>query len=671
MNNKSIWGRFRDRVLSTSIRTRLYFILFCVLVPLCTLTGLMVSENMSAIGVLVKQRKGTAVVGPLVNALVDAQERKIAAARHLTGATDAAETLRSADDRIDQKLAELGRLPADTIAAAGAQEPLQKVRTNWEALKQHKARNGLDLAEVHEKFDNTVMAAVNEANWTSGIMLDGDEYTFRLIYQFADMPKMASYVGEMGALFALGARYGNIEAGEAGRLSVLHERAVDRKKRVEVGVTGALADPMNKELLEVVLKDSGPHTQALMDSVQAVATGRSISTFSPSEALSIANKAQASYGKFVKGMVQTIEKRYEKREQALWRSIYVTVGAVATLIVFTALLLFFVVRSITNPLSAAVTRVKDISEGEGDLTQRIDVTAQDEVGDLGKWMNNFIENLDRMIARVHDVSTNLNGAAGGLTTASQSLSAGTEQVSQQAQSIAGSATQMTQNMQILSSAIEEMSISISEVARKAGEAASVATEANSMAGETNSLVRALGDNAREIGNVIDAITGIASQTNLLALNAAIEAAGAGEAGKGFAVVAAEVKELARQSGESSEEIKRKIVAIQESTAQAVDAIGKIAGVINQVSDISTSIASSVEEQSISAREISSNVTQAASAATEVATNITGISDAARSGAEDASRSSQLAGDLQTLARDLSTIVDKFKFSTREAVGKAA
>src|SRR5690606_1725888 len=112
-------------------------------------------------------------------------------------------------------------------------------------------------------------------------------------------------------------------------------------------------------------------------------------------------------------------------------------------------------------------------------------------------------------------------------------------------------------------------------ARKAGEAASVAGEANDTAASTNQIVKTLGENASEIGNVIETISGIAAQTNLLALNAAIEAAGAGEAGKGFAVVASEVKELARQSAESSEEIKAKIVAIQESSAQAVEAIGRI------------------------------------------------------------------------------------------------
>ncbi len=166
--------------------------------------------------------------------------------------------------------------------------------------------------------------------------------------------------------------------------------------------------------------------------------------------------------------------------------------------------------------------------------------------------------------------------------------------------------------------------------------------------------------------MIETIAGIAAQTNLLALNAAIEAAGAGEAGKGFAVVAAEVKELARQSAASSEEIKVKINGIQDSALRAVGAIESITRVIAQVNEINMAIASSVEEQSISAREIAANVTQASAASNEVTININGISSAARSGAADAEQTARLAGDLLRLAQDLSTIVNKFKFTTEAA-----
>lgn len=666
MNEKKTTSRFRDRVLNTSIRTRLYFILLCVLVPLTVLSGIMVNQNLSDLRFISRQHSGMVIINPMIRLLGVVQERRSAVAHGLLGSTDAAAQLESTNAAFDKEMAVLEAIPAAEMAEADISSEWQSLRSQWTALRSERITSDEQNLSKHENVENIIMAAIGKIAWSKGLMLDSDQHTFRLIFQFSDMPKMFSYLGEMAAILSVGASRGSLEPQEVSRLKVLHERALDRKVRVEKGVQGTFEDAYNKEQLEGVVKETSPQAQALMDAVHRSAFGGAITSYSAARAAKIGTDALGGYGKFVVRVLDTIDGRYETRSAAIWRSITITVAGVATFVVLTALLLFFVVRSITNPLSAAVTRVKDISEGEGDLTQRIEISAEDEVGDLGRWMNSFIAHLDGMIANVHGVSTSLNSAAGGLTTSSQSLSAGTEQVSQQAQSIAGSATQMTQNMQILSSAIEEMSISISEVSRKAGEAASVATDANGMAGQTNELVRTLGENARDIGNVIETISSIAAQTNLLALNAAIEAAGAGEAGKGFAVVASEVKELARQSAESSEEIKSKILAIQESTAQTVDAIGKIVGVITQVSDISTSIASSVEEQSISAREISSNVSQATSAANEVASNISGISESARTGAEDATQTSRLAGELETLARDLAAIVNKFKFTARMA-----
>ena len=138
----------------------------------------------------------------------------------------------------------------------------------------------------------------------------------------------------------------------------------------------------------------------------------------------------------------------------------------------------------------------------------------------------------------------------------------------------------------------------------------------------------LGESSVEIGKVIKVITSIAQQTNLLALNATIEAARAGEAGKGFAVVANEVKELAKQTAKATEDIGQKIEAIQADTKGAVQAIGEISSVINQINDISNNIASAVEEQTVTTNEIGRNVTEAAKGTGDIAKNISGVANAA-------------------------------------------
>src|SRR5262249_33251521 len=160
--------------------------------------------------------------------------------------------------------------------------------------------------------------------------------------------------------------------------------------------------------------------------------------------------------------------------------------------------------------------------------------------------------------------------------------------------------------------------------------------------------------------VVKVITSIAQQTNLLALNATIEAARAGEAGKGVAVVANEVKELAKQTAKATEDISRKIEAIQTHTQGAVEAIEQIGKIINQINDIQNTIASAVEEQTATTGEISRNVNEAARGSTEIAHNVTGVAQAARSTTEGAGDTKRSADELSRMAHDLQALVSQFK-----------
>src|SRR5947209_5873438 len=168
-----------------------------------------------------------------------------------------------------------------------------------------------------------------------------------------------------------------------------------------------------------------------------------------------------------------------------------------------------------------------------------------------------------------------------------------------------------------------MGVSIKEIAKNATQAARVATAAVKVAENTTATVSKLGDSSVEIGQVIKVITSIAQQTNLLALNATIEAARAGEAGKGFAVVANEVKELAKETAKATEDISRKIEAIQTDTKEAVGAIANISEVIDQINGISNTIATAVEEQNATTNEMSRNVSEAAQSSGEITGNIAG------------------------------------------------
>lgn len=188
-------------------------------------------------------------------------------------------------------------------------------------------------------------------------------------------------------------------------------------------------------------------------------------------------------------------------------------------------------------------------------------------------------------------------------------------------SMVGRLSNSSQNVQ---TSTEQMTASIGEIARNATESARVASSAVQLASTTNQVVSSLGESSAKIGQVLKVITTIAQQTNLLALNATIEAARAGEAGKGFAVVANEVKELAKETAKATEDIGRRIEAIQSDANNAVDAIGKIGAVIDQIHDISNTIAGAVEEQTAVTNEIARSMTDSARVSTEVVTTLSSV-----------------------------------------------
>jgi len=357
-----------------------------------------------------------------------------------------------------------------------------------------------------------------------------------------------------------------------------------------------------------------------------------------------------------------------------------------TILVFS----LYLSRLISKPLKELHLHLKDMVDGEGDLTCRLKIENNDEVGEVSKVFNQFISQIQTVVASIQKtstvlgssseslsiVSTELRSEAQDTTVQAEDVALSTEKMSQNINSIASatqemnssvnsvssSAEHMSKNMDSVTSAIEEITISIKEVDKSSTAASTIAEKGSSMAQSATEKMNVLDHASQEIGKVTEVIKRIAEQTNLLALNATIEAASAGEAGKGFAVVAGEIKELANQSAKAAEDIALKIEGVQVNTQEAVDVIEKVTNIIETINKSVTGISESVQQQSQSAGAISSNVTKANDGAKNITLSISEInkktSDLSRNSNDGADGAKSISNSIKNVTATSKTGLEK-------------
>lgn len=400
-------------------------------------------------------------------------------------------------------------------------------------------------------------------------------------------------------------------------------------------------------------------------------------------------KIQEEISILIKQVAQDQVMALNQLEGSVKRQKWLELGTISiALFVLIFMVKFVVNSSIITPIKTIVNNIEDIASGEGDLTKHIHVTTKDEFAELARGFNTFVQKLHGLIVDIYKNVEILNTSSTDLSSLSNAMSARSKEVSSKSEKVSSAVEMMSgnilsistsmgeasENVGMIASSTEEMTATIGEIASNSSKARETSGDAVTGSKTISEKINKLGQEAQKIGRVTETITEISEQTNLLALNATIEAARAGEAGKGFAVVANEIKELARQTSESTQEIKGQIESIQQTIKDTVVHNENISQIINDVDNIVISIASAIEEQAISTEEIARNVSNVSEAIskmdervaqnTSVIQEFTGdILDVNNSVSDmngknlDIERNSEQLADL---AVQLKTLVGKFK-----------
>ncbi|HOO72924.1 MAG TPA: methyl-accepting chemotaxis protein [Spirochaetota bacterium] len=333
--------------------------------------------------------------------------------------------------------------------------------------------------------------------------------------------------------------------------------------------------------------------------------------------------------------------------------IMMMLGIFSAVIVFMLALFYVISRTIATPINKITAIMKDIAEGDGDLTKRMEVISRDELGELSCWFNKFIND-------VHDIVSQVLTKTMGLVQAVEQITIGNQNLSQRTSEQASAIEEVVSTIEQALASIKQNADNAQEANRLSATTSRLGDEGSVVVGEAMSSINEIGDSSKRIGEIIIVINDIAFQTNLLALNAAVEAARAGEKGRGFAVVASEIRNLAKQAGTAAKEITSIIEESTEKMNRGSVLANKSSGALKEIVGSIKNMDRIISEIAISSEEQRSGVDQINIAIAEMDT-------VTQENASLVEETTTVSEEIKSRARELLAMVERFKIDDKASI----